>query len=278
MLESSNSAAAAGVQQPGSHAQYTNYPGFSSQYRNSDSPPNMQHSGSVSTPGIGSLSNINSTSAMDTPALTPASVSSYTSAGQSPMSTHSRSSMSSAHGNAMYPSLPSVTGMSDLGSGYPTTTSAPASGLASGFEGLDGRRYSGGRLQRQAPGQDTEMADAEDGSRTPKQGEQKGSGKASSTLDPALRGEDSSENGSGHASRSESIDDRRQEDWVENIRTIESLRKWIGDRLSRGEYEAEGQSNQQAKEGATTDDDDAAAQIAKLVEARMADARQQEAT
>ncbi|KAI7655979.1 hypothetical protein KC322_g18248, partial [Hortaea werneckii] len=31
------------------------------------------------------------------------------------------------------------------------------------------------------------------------------------------------------------------------------------------------------KEGATTDDDDAAAQIAKLVEARMADARQQEA-
>merc|ERR1711939_1051335 len=88
----------------------------------------------------------------------------------------------------------------------------------------------------------TEMADTDDGSHTPKQGEQKRSGKASSTLDPALRGGDSSENGSGHASRSESIDDRRQEDWVENIRTIESLRKWIGDRLSRGEYEAEGQS------------------------------------
>jgi len=226
----------------------------------------------ASMPGLTS-----STSAMDTPALTPASVSSYSSSGHSPMSSHGRGSLGSMNGNAMYPSLPSVTGMSDLGSGYPTTTSAPASGLASGFEGLDGRRYSGGRLQRQAPGQDTEMADTDDGSHTPKQGEQKRSGKASSTLDPALRGGDSSENGSGHASRSESIDDRRQEDWVENIRTIESLRKWIGDRLSRGEYEAEGQSNQQAKEGATTDDDDAAAQIAKLVEARMADARQQEA-
>merc|ERR1711988_794968 len=249
VYETSNQAAAAGIQQPGIHAQYPGGDyglGNSYQSRSSNSPPNYQGGAqgassfgamtAASMPGLTS-----STSAMDTPALTPASVSSYSS------------------------------------SGHSTTTSAPASGLASGFEGLDGRRYSGGRLQRQAPGQDTEMADAEDGSRTPKQGEQKRSGKASSTLDPALRGEDSSENGSGHASRSESIDDRRQEDWVENIRTIESLRKWIGDRLSRGEYEAEGQSNQQAKEGATTDDDDAAAQIAKLVEARMADARQQEA-
>ncbi|KAI6795207.1 hypothetical protein KC332_g12964 [Hortaea werneckii] len=286
VYETSNQAAAAGIQQPGIHAQYPGGDyglGNSYQSRSSNSPPNYQGGAqgassfgamtAASMPGLTS-----STSAMDTPALTPASVSSYSSSGHSPMSSHGRGSLGSMNGNAMYPSLPSVTGMSDLGSGYPTTTSAPASGLASGFEGLDGRRYSGGRLQRQAPGQDTEMADAEDGSRTPKQGEQKGSGKASSTLDPALRGEDSSENGSGHASRSESIDDRRQEDWVENIRTIESLRKWIGDRLSRGEYEAEGQSNQQAKEGATTDDDDdAAAQIAKLVEARMADARQQEA-
>lgn len=282
VYETSNQAAAAGVQQPGIHAQYPSGDyGFGNSYqsRPSNSPPNYQNTSqgassfgamtAASMPGITS-----STSSMDTPALTPASVSSYSSSGHSPMSSHGRGSLGSINSNAMYPSLPSVTGMSDLGSGYPTTTSAPASGLASGFEGLDGRRYSGGRLQRQAPGQDTEMADADDGSRTPKQASQK-DGKPSSTLDPALRGEDVSDRWS--ASRSESADDRRQEEWIENIRTIESLRKWIGERLSRGEYDAEQQLQQQQQSGADSAEDDAAAQIAKLVEARMADARQQEA-
>lgn len=287
VYETSNQAAAAGVQQPGVHAQYSSGDyGFGNAYqsRSSNSPPNYQNTTqgassfgamtAASMPGITS-----SSSAMDTPALTPASVSSYSSSGHSPMSSHGRGSLGSMNGGPMYPSLPPVTGMSDLGSGYPTTTSAPASGLASGFEGLDGRRYSGGRLQRQAPGQDTEMADADDGSRTPKQGDEKASkgGKGSSALDPALRGDDSSDSASTPAARSESIDDRRQEDWVENIRTIESLRKWISERLTRGEFDAENTQQQtDAKNGPSTDDDDAAAQIAKLVEARMADARQEE--
>lgn len=65
----------------------------------------------------------------------------------------------------MYPNLPSVTAISDVGAGYQTTTSAPASGLVFGFEGLEGRRYTGSRLQRQAPSQGAEMADdaTEDG-------------------------------------------------------------------------------------------------------------------
>lgn len=144
----------------------------------------------------------------------------------------------------MYPNLPSVTGISDIGSGYPTTTSAPASGLASGFEGLEGRRYSGGRLQRQAPEQDTEMAEAdvatEDGSRTPKQSDVKG---ATDSIDPALRGEEAkspSEAAGTPAAHSET-DDKRQEEWVENIRVIEALRRWIGDRLRTGEYDSEDQ-------------------------------------
>lgn len=69
-----------------------------------------------------------------------------------------------------------------------TTTSAPASGRASGLEGLEGRRYGGGKLQRQAPAQGTEMADdvTEDGSPTPKPSDVKGD---ASSVDTALRGE-----------------------------------------------------------------------------------------
>jgi hypothetical protein len=197
VYETSNSAATAGVQQPGVHSQSVDGFAFGNSHqsynRPSNSPPSMNSqgyssSGTLSSVG-GSMPGVTSSaSALDTPALTPASVSSYSS-GHSPMSSHGRSSLSSMGGNAMYPNLPSVTGISDIGAGYPTTTSAPASGLASGFEGLEGRRYSGGRLQRQAPEQDTEMSDdvVEDGSRTPKQSDVKG---ATSSIDPALRGEE----------------------------------------------------------------------------------------
>ncbi|KAK5684910.1 hypothetical protein LTS10_002985 [Elasticomyces elasticus] len=268
VYETSNHSAAAGIQHPGVHAQYTGEYNFNNpqyQSRSSGSPPGYQNSSGASTFGAMTAASMpgltSSTSAMDTPALTPASVSSYSSSGHSPMSSHGRSSMSS--GSAMYPSLPAVTGMSDLGSGYPVTTSAPASGLASGFEGLDGRRYSGGRLQRQAPGQDTEMADADDGSRTPRAEDAKRpKSKGNSSIDPALRGEESSD-ASTPAARSEESD-KRQEDWVENIRTIESLRKWISERLNRGEYEG-GDDAGDAKSGA-----DGQSEIAQLVQARIA--------
>ncbi|KAK5122245.1 hypothetical protein LTR85_004155 [Meristemomyces frigidus] len=262
--------------QAGMPAQYAggDY-GFANQYqsRSSNSPTNYQNGASsfgaltaATMPGMTS-----STSAMDTPALTPASASSYSSSGQSPMSSHGRPSLGSMNGNAMYPSLPSVTGMSDLGAGYPTTTSAPASGLTTGFEGLDGRRYSGGRLQRQAPGQDTEMADSADdsGNRTPKQSDsaKRPKSKGNSSIDPALRGEDFSDNASTPAARSDG-DDKRQEEWIDNIRTIETLRNWIKDRLNRGEYEGMEGDSAATKQGA--DQDDAAALIAKMVEAKMA--------
>jgi len=187
----------------------------------------------------------------------------------------------------MYPNLPSVTGISDLGSGYPTTTSAPASGLASGFEGLEGRRYSGGRLQRQAPEQDTEMAEAdvatEDGSRTPKQSDVKG---ATDSIDPALRGEEAAKSPSepaGTPAAHSETDDKRQEEWVENIRVIEALRRWIGDRLRTGEYDTEDQQEQdqqhheqttgEAQAGASAEDEsmmETARMVQKLAEANAA--------
>lgn len=265
VYETSNSAATAGVQQPGVHSQSVDGFGFGNSHQNysrpSNSPPSMNSnqgyssSGTMSSVGGNVPGMTSSASAMDTPALTPASVSSYSS-GHSPMSSHGRSSLSSMNGNAMYPNLPSVTGISDIGSGYPTTTSAPASGLASGFDGLEGRRYSGGRLQRQAPAQDTEMADAtegaaEDGSRTPKQSDIKQEDKPFDSIDPALRGEDvkSPTESAGTPAAQSEHDDKRQEEWVENIRVIEALRRWISDRLRSGEYESEEQQSEQQNAG-----------------------------
>lgn len=264
--------------QGGMHAQYAggDY-AFANQYqaRSSNSPQNYQNdTQGASTFGALTAATMpamtTSTSNLDTPALTPASASSYSSSGHSPMSSHGRASLGSMTSSAMYPSLPSVTGMSDLGPGYPSTTSAPASGLASSFEGLEGRRYSGGRLQRQAPGQDTDMADATDdsGNRTPKQSDAKRpKSKGNSSIDPVLRGEDGSDNASTPAARSES-EDKRQEEWIDNIRTIETLRSWVRDRICRGEYESAESDSTATKQGADADDD--AALIARMVEAKMA--------
>ncbi|KAK0835061.1 hypothetical protein LTR03_014255 [Friedmanniomyces endolithicus] len=273
VYETSNHTAAAGVQLPGVHAQYNGDFGFGNQYqgRPSHSPPNLQQTTGASTFGAMTTATVPglnvSTSAMDTPALTPASVSSYSSSGHSPMSSHGRVSLGA--GNAMYPSLPAVTGVSDLGSGYPVTTSAPASGLASGFGGLDGRRYSGGRLQRQAPGQDTKMVDIDDGARTPRSSDAKRpKSKGNSSIDPALRGEDSSDTASTPAGRSDDAD-KRQEDWVENIRTIETLRKWVSERLSHGDFEGGGKGGD-ARSGASETDARAESEIAQMVRARIA--------
>ncbi|KAK8213628.1 hypothetical protein M8818_002932 [Zalaria obscura] len=259
VYESSNSSAAAGIQQPGIHAQFTGagYAGMNtSGVRSSNSPPQqLQQQNSSMGSAMGGLTSVanmagmtSSAGAMETPALTPASVSSYASSAHSPMSSHSRSSMGSINGNSMYPSLPSVTGMSDLGAGYPSTTSAPASGLASGFDGLDGRRYSGGRLQRQAPGDrregdvDSEAMDMDsDGNRTPRPHQQqvKKEHASSSHIDPALRSSADIQTPENSTPSHDSAEDKQQEAWVENIRVIEQLRQYIRQRIEAKEYEGE---------------------------------------
>nr|POE88085.1 ph-response transcription factor [Quercus suber] len=276
VYETSNQAAAAGVQQPGMHAQYTGDfglgHGLHQDHRSSHSPPSFQNVSGVSSFGNLSMSGTTAgpaSTGYDTPALTPAS--SYSGSAHSPLSSHDRSSMTSMSGNAMYPSLPAVTGMSDLGSGYPTTTSAPASSLASGFDGLDGRRYSGGRLQRVAPGHDTDMADAEDRETTPKAGQAIDSpGRPiSSTIDPALHHEDIAVD----SPSTSSANDKREEDWVENIRAIEALRKWILSRLEQGDFEADADQPPPEDCKPATMDESAQqmAETAKMVEEKLAD-------
>ena len=248
VYENSNAAAAAGIQHPAVHETFVGDLNLghahTTQYRSSHSPPQFQQT--MTNGGMGGFGTASTGSVMqgltsvapsnDTPALTP---SSYASA-QSPRSTQSRASFGSSNGN-MYPNLPSVTGVSDMGSNYPGVTSAPTSGLASGFDGIDARRYSGGRLQRQAPSHDAAMGGTDDlNNHTPRASDRKRSkSKGNSSIDPALRGEDekSSESASTPIGNSDLIDDKRQEEWVENIRVIEALRSWIADRIRTGDFE-----------------------------------------
>ncbi|KAF2156987.1 hypothetical protein K461DRAFT_220484 [Myriangium duriaei CBS 260.36] len=247
VYESSGQAAAAGVQQPGVHTQLASgYGSFNSGYRSSHSPPQGQVSNAGSGGAMPALSSVaqmanmtaNGQAGADTPALTPASVSSYTSSGHSPVSSHSRAS---GDGSSMYPQLPSVTGMSDMGPGY---NSAPPSGLASGFESYDSRRYSGGRLQREAPApsatSDSMDVDS-DGQRTPRKMsliKEALRAASPSNVDPALRSEQSTENGpTSDSPASDNTEDKAQDAWVENVRVIEQLRTWVRQRLEQGDFE-----------------------------------------
>lgn len=237
VYESSNAAAAAGVQQPGAH--YTHQ---AINFRQSHSPPQTSihglgpmsshvSSAHVSAPMMATHS-AHSTSS-GTPALTPPSSSvSYTS-GHSPTSSHGMSP-TSRHSSAAapYPSLPAVT------VGYsPHSTTAPASTLGTNFDSDPRRRYSGGMLQRAANTRSEDMMDVSDHSATPSPNMATPTivKSDSSNIDPALSG------GIGSpADRSDSGDsarDRAEEAWIENIRVIEALRKLISDRLERKEYD-----------------------------------------
>ncbi|TVY52035.1 pH-response transcription factor pacC [Lachnellula cervina] len=242
VYESSNAAAAAGVQQPGAH--YTHQ---AVNFRQSHSPPQtalqgLGHQMSSHVPSshvtAPMMATHSSQSNSGTPALTPSSSHSYTS-GQSPTSSHgmSPSSRHSSATSAAYPSLPAVTG------GYsPHSTTAPASTLGTNFDSDQRRRYSGGMLQRSAHPRDLSMMDtSSDDSRTPspKETTPRPEHKSilSSNIDPALSGISSP---SAQSESGDSAKDRAEEAWIENIRVIEALRELIKERLRRKQYYEEG--------------------------------------
>lgn len=182
--------------------------------RTSHSPPSVHtpSAHSAVTPSASSTGN-------ETPALTPASsVLSYPSA-HSPGSVHSAQTISPIGHRpslgSMYPTLPSVSAMSDFSS-FGATSGAPASSLASAFDADGRRRYSGGTLQRAKP--------AADDDKTP--------------TPPAVKVEDMDAKSNKSRSSSTSADsDSDQEAWVENIRIIEALRALVKAKLEKGDYE-----------------------------------------
>lgn len=230
VYENSNTAAAAGVHQPGSH-----YLPLS--FRHSQSPPHSGapgHSaiptGAYSAAHVASpLTAVSSTHSNGTPAVTPPSSSlSYTS-GHSPTSSSglSPSSRHSSTTSALYPTLPAVT------SGYPGQSAT--STLGPNFDSDPRRRYSGSMLQRAAVGprpvaveRDTSMA------ATPKAAPAPAPESAVSSV--------SSPSAESEASNTETQQDQAYEAWLENVRVIEYLREYVIDRLKRGEYDAESPS------------------------------------
>ncbi|OCK81282.1 hypothetical protein K432DRAFT_20918 [Lepidopterella palustris CBS 459.81] len=241
VYETSNHAAAAGVAQPGAH--YIN-PAIN--YRSSNSPPGLpqgSHPQSSHATAVGSMPAPQTT---ETPALTPASsVLSYNS-GHSPVSGQPASTISptSRPGmSSMYPTLPSVSAMSEM-TAYPSTSGAPPSALAPSFDADGRRRYSGNLLQKAAPGRrpSDQMDTSEDGA-SPKESRRSSEQDGlrhnvnqlaiqSPKVDPAL----SLRSPSQQSVSSGEHNAEAQESWIENIRTIERLRSFIKDRLEHHDY------------------------------------------
>ncbi|KAI0128819.1 pH regulatory protein [Xylariales sp. AK1849] len=218
VYESSNTAAAAGVHQPGSHY-------LPLGFRHSHSPPHMAaHQSALpaySQAAMASpLTAVSSTHSNGTPAVTPpSSTMSYTS-GHSPGASSSGMSPTSRHNSTaagLYPTLPAVT------SGYPGQSAT--STLGSTFDPDPRRRYSGGMLQRASAGPRPLETDRET---TPKAAESAVS--VSSVSSPSAESETSGE-------------DQAYESWLENVRVIEYLREYVIDRINRKDYEAQSPSS-----------------------------------
>ncbi|KAI1854578.1 hypothetical protein JX265_007552 [Neoarthrinium moseri] len=209
VYENSNTAAAAGVHQPGSHY-------IPLGFRHSHSPPHTTGASQSALPAYSQaavaspLTAVSSTHSNGTPAVTPPSSNlSYTS-GHSPSASSSGLSPTSRHSSTasqLYPTLPAVT------SGYPGQSAT--STLGPTFDPDPRRRYSGGMLQRANAG----PRQLEDRDSTPKPSE---SVVSSPSADSESGGED-----------------QVYESWLENIRVIEYLREYVIDRLKREDYDAD---------------------------------------
>lgn len=246
VYENPNQAAAAGAQHPG------HYIPTGVGYRSSNSPPGLSSSHSQSSHATA----IGSTSA-DTPALTPASsVLSYNSQ-HSPGAAHSASGVSPTARTSigsMYPTLPSVSAMSDM------SAAAPSSGLAPAFDADGRRRFSGNLLQKAAPdrrGSDS-MDTSSDGA-SPKERRDSEQDNLhhnvdrlaihSPKVDPALRSP------SVVSSAATETGDSSQQSWVENMRVIERLRAYLKERLEAHEYSSDDEDDVKQQERRMSDDD-----------------------
>jgi hypothetical protein len=242
VYENPNHAAAAGVAHP-SHYIHTGHG-----YRSSNSPPGLSssHSQSSHASAIGSTT-------VETPALTPASsVLSYGSQ-HSPGASHGVSPSSRSSISSMYPTLPSVSAMSDM------STAAPSSGLAPAFDNDNRRRFSGNLLQKAAPDRSaTDSMDTSSDCGSPKDRDSEQDSLHhnvnqlalhSPKVDPALRSP------SVASSAPTETGDSSQQSWVENIRVIERLRAYLKDRLDAHDFSDDEEDVKHEHERRMSDDD-----------------------
>jgi hypothetical protein len=252
VYESDDHVAAAGVAQPG--ATYV-HGGLS--YRATNSPPTQlpsSHATATSTAGPMMSTPSAHSPASTTLALTPpSSAQSYNS--RSPVSFASGHRVSPPRqetGPTLYPRLPSTTMPENMtAAGYPNTSSAaPPSTLSGVFDPDDRRRYTGGMLQRARPAEPSspEAMDLTSEQETPPAKPPAAPDRFSNSLiDPALHSGGSPDpDATRVALVATEAAERAEEQWVENVRLIENLRRYIGDRLARGDYENE------EDQGATT--------------------------
>ena len=208
VYENPGQAAAAGVAQPGIHPHIGS--GYNAQ-RSSHSPP--QYSTNSNTHN--SMNGLSQVAQM-------------------------ASMTNNGHTGVATPALPPTSMSSSYASGH-SPASSP-SGLASGFDSYDSnRRYSGSRLQREAPPTASEdaMDIDSDGQRTPRKmsllKEAIRGGSPNNNVDPALR--DSEDKAGSATPQPEEENKDKDQSWVENVRVIDQLREWVRNRLEHGEFE-----------------------------------------
>ena len=209
--ENGAQAGAAGLAQSGAHHLQSGLT-----LRTSNSPPGMQ---------MASVRNHSHSSDVSTPELTPGS--SHYSDGHSPIA-HSSPIEQQPTPQAVYPTLPGVT------SSIPGQ--APSSTLGSQYDNELRRRYSGGHLQKAAPGamkHEENMDTEEEFASTPRvdSSHRKQRSLAKNMIDPALSGDILSSSSSPTPPATAAVD----EEWVENMRLLETLRDCVRAKLDRGE-------------------------------------------
>lgn len=157
---------------------------------------------------------------------------------------------------SMYPTLPSVSAMSDM------SAAAPSSGLAPAFDADGRRRYSGNLLQKAAPERhEHDQMDTSDDIQDHKRDHESEQDELhhdvnelaihSPKVDPAL----SMRSPSAVSSAStEQPNETSQQTWVENIRTIERLRAYLKERLEAHDYASDEEDIKHEDESRMSDD------------------------
>ena len=174
------------------------------------------------------------------------------------LSGHSPASAHSQPANTGYPTLPSVGTMAHhaMGPMQQQSSGLPPSTLGNAYEDQDReRRYSGSFLQRARPastGSDkSQSAIKEEEESFEKRLRQAALGSSSpqQPAPPAIMGPPTK---SGQEDReASSASDEQLEGWVQNMRTIEMLRKYVHSRLEEGQFQegtsppSEGRENEQ---------------------------------